>query len=127
MRLLPLLLILGACASARGESPTRDQKALSRELAGREAGAPEDCISATNSSASLSIVDEQTLRYRQGSTIWVNRLPEACPGIRSLDTLVVELHGSRYCRNDLFRSLSSGSRIPGPACRLGSFTPYRRR
>jgi hypothetical protein len=41
--------------------------------------------------------------------------------------LVVELHGSQYCRNDRFRTVSAGSTIPGPSCFLGTFTPYRRR
>ena len=126
MRFLPLILILGACASPRGDGPTRDQEAFSRELAERQAGTPQTCISNTSSSTSLTIVDERTITYREGGTMWVNRLEAACPGMRPLDTLIVQVHGSQYCRNDLFRVLSSGSRIPGPTCRLGDFTPYRR-
>jgi hypothetical protein len=126
MRLLPLLLILAACAAPRADGPTREQEELSRELAGREAGAAQNCISATQSS-SLNIVDNSTLSYRQGDTIWVNRLAAPCPGMRPLDTLVVELHGSEYCRNDRIRPLQTGSRIPGPTCFLGDFVPYRRR
>ncbi len=127
MRMLPLLLILAACASPRGEGPTRSQEAFERELAGREAGAAQTCIPATNSSASLTIVDERTISYRDGRTIWVNRLETECPGMRPLDTLIVELHSGQYCRNDLFRAVNTGSRIPGPNCRLGNFIPYRRR
>jgi hypothetical protein len=126
MRLLPLLLIVAACAAPRADGPTRGQEALSRELAGREAGAPQTCIAATPSS-SLIIVDSSTLSYRQGGTIWVNRLEAPCPGMRPLDTLVVELHGSQYCRNDHIRALQPGSSIPGPTCLLGGFIPYRRR
>jgi len=126
MRLLPLLLILAGCAAPGAQGPTRDQEELSRELAGRVAGAPERCISATPASAGLTIVDKRTLTYRQGGTIWVNRLESECPGLRPLDTLIVEVQGSQYCRLDRFRSVSGGSTIAGPTCFLGDFTPYRR-
>jgi hypothetical protein len=126
MRLLPFVLILAACAAPRADDPTRGQEALSRDLAGREAGPPQTCIS-TDQSSSLTIVDDSTLSYRRGDTIWVNRLEAPCPGMRPLDTLVVELHGSQYCRNDHFRVLQAGSSIRGPTCFLGNFIPYRRR
>jgi hypothetical protein len=127
MRLLPLLLILAGCAATGSEGPSRDQEALSRELADRVAGESVSCISPPSSSAALTIVDGRTLVYREGRTLWVNRLRDECPGLRPLDTLIVEVHGSQYCRHDRFRSLQSGSSIPGPTCRLGDFTPYRRR
>lgn len=127
MRLLPLLLMLAGSAAPAVEGPSRDQDALSRELAGRVAGKTVACISPASSSAGLTIVDSRTLVYREGRTLWVNRLPHQCPGLRPLETLVVEVHGSQYCRHDRFRSLQSGSTIPGPTCLLGDFTPYRRR
>ncbi len=127
MRLLPLLLILAGCAATGTDGPSRDQEALSRELADRVAGESVSCISPTSSSGALTIVDSRTLVYREGRTLWVNRLRDQCPGLRPLDTLIVEVQGSRYCRDDRFRSLQSGSSIPGPTCLLGDFTPYRRR
>lgn len=132
MRALPLVLplllafpALSACAAPAAEGPTRDSEALARELAGRTAGAEENCISA-DQQTSLRIVDARTLVYDAGRTIWVNRLEASCPGMRPMDTLVVELHGSQYCRSDRFRAVSTGSSIPGPTCLLGRFTPYRR-
>lgn len=126
MRLLPLLLILGACAAPEAGPPTRDQEALSRDLAGRVAGEPQTCISASSSS-SLTIVDRRTLTYRDGRTLWVNRLPAECPGLRPLATLIVEVQGTRYCRSDRVRAVETGSSIPGPSCLLGDFVPYRAR
>jgi hypothetical protein len=128
MRLLPLVLILAGCATAQAGGPTLEREALDRELAARAAGPGENCISAMPSSASLTIVDSQTLTYRQGRTIWVNRLRDECPGLRPHDTLIVEmLSGSQYCRNDRFRTIEPGSSIPGPTCVLGDFIPYRTR
>ncbi len=126
MRLLPLLLVVAGCAATGTDRPSRDQEALSRELSGLVAGEPETCISATSSSG-LTIVDRQTLTYRQGRTLWVNRLPAECPGLRPLATLIVEVQGSRYCRYDRVRAIEAGASIPGPTCLLGDFTPYRAR
>lgn len=125
MRALPLLLILAGCAAPMPQGPSRDVRALEAELAGRTAGAEESCISADRQT-NLRIVDARTLAYESGRTLWVNRLDAACPGMRPMDTLVVEVNGSQYCRGDRFRTLSTGSTIPGPTCVLGAFTPYRR-
>ena len=57
--------------------------------------------------------------------IWANPLGPHC-SFRSDDVLVTEPIGSSYCRGDLVRSFDSQSRIPGPACVLGDFIPYRR-
>ena len=119
MRLL-LTLLLAACAS--GSAGEAD---LSGELAGRSAGPPKDCVPAS-AGASLVARDPRTLVYRRGDTIWVNRLAADCPGLNAMSTLVVELHGSQYCRGDPVRAVEPGQSIPGPICVLGPFTPYRR-
>jgi hypothetical protein len=120
MRLLPFLLLAAACAT--GSARESD---LAAELAGRTAGEAEDCVSAS-SGANLVARDPQTLVYRRGDTLWVNRLAAACPGLDPTSTLLVELHGSRYCRGDHFRTIELGRTIAGPICLLGRFTPYRR-
>ena len=125
MRHLLLLLALAGCA-ANGVSPDeRERAALAEDLAGRAAGAPENCVSALPAQ-NLTVVDSRTLVLRSGSTLWVNRLEAECPGLRPLDILIVEMRGSQYCRGDHVRPLPRGSTIPGPICPLGSFTPYRR-
>ena len=121
MRLLPLLLVATACAAP---SARRDAD-LSDELAGHTAGPPRDCVSASPG-GSLAPRDRQTLVYRRGDTIWVNRLADACPGLDPTSRLIVEVHGSQYCRGDRIRAIEPGLAIPGPICLLGRFTPYRR-
>ncbi|HYG49007.1 MAG TPA: hypothetical protein VD846_13835 [Allosphingosinicella sp.] len=124
MRLLPLLLLTAACA-ATGGGPSDSEAALARELAGRTAGEPQDCVSA-DSGSNLTPRGRRALVYQRGDTIWVNRLRAECPGLEPLSQLIVEVHGSRYCRGDHFRAREPGMNIPGPICVLGSFTPYRR-
>ncbi len=84
-----------------------------------------DCIR-LNQSNGPQIIDRDTLLYNEMRTVWRNDLPEGCPGMGPGDTLIVELYGSQLCRNDRIRTLSPGQGIPGPQCRLGKFTPYRK-
>ena len=76
--------------------------------------------------SSLVARGRQTLVYERGDTIWVNRLAAPCPGLGEMSQIVIEVHGSRYCRGDPFRTREPGLTIPGPICLLGRFTPYRR-
>jgi hypothetical protein len=120
MRLLPALLLAAACAA--GSDREAD---LSLDLAGRTEGPPKACVSAS-SGTYLVVRDSRTLTYRRGDTVWINRLAAPCPGLTPMSTLVVETHGSSYCLGDRIRAVEPGVSIPGPACLLGRFTPYRR-
>lgn len=124
MRLLPILLLVTACA-ATGAGLSRGEADLSAELAGRTAGEPRDCVS-TSPGVNLVPRGRQTLVYEVGDTIWVNRLGAQCPGLEEMSQLIIEAQGSQYCRGDHIRARNAGESIPGPICILGSFTPYRR-
>jgi hypothetical protein len=123
MRIFLALFPLAACAA--GASPDSGAAGLERELAGYSAGEAKSCIPA-GSQQNLVIENRSTVTARRGDTIWVNRLGHDCPGFEPLATLIVDVHGSQYCRGDQVRGLSSGSSIPGPFCVLGDFVPYRR-
>jgi hypothetical protein len=120
-----LMMVLLAAGCTAPDMRNRDRDALASEIAGRNAGPPQDCVD-TQSTASLRPVDESTIRLDDGGTLYVNHLAAACPGLRAMDTLIVEPHGSQYCRGDHIRSVPVGGGIPGPACFLGQFTPYRK-
>jgi hypothetical protein len=125
MRLLPILLLTCACAATAGAPSGRGEADLARELAGRTAGEPRDCLAASRG-ANLVPRGREALVYRLGDTIWVNRLAAPCSGLDEMSQLIVEVHGSEYCRGDPFRAREPGMTIPGPICVLGAFTPYRR-
>jgi hypothetical protein len=120
MRLLAFLLLTAASAG-----PSRGERELASELAGRSAGEPRECVSASPGSG-LTARGRQALVYRRGETLWVNRLAAACPGLDEMSQIIIEVQGSRYCRGDHFRTREPGLSIPGPICVLGNFTPYRR-
>jgi hypothetical protein len=122
MRFLPLLLALAGCAAYQDRVDKGAE--LSRQLAGRSAGEAQSCVSSSQS-ASLEAIDRQTIAYRSGSTIYVNRLRGECPGLRPHVTLIVEAQGSQYCSGDRVRALEPGLSIAGPQCPLGEFVPYR--
>jgi hypothetical protein len=121
---LAVLLLLSSCAMADRRGSGEDD--LAAELAGRVAGEPRACINPSPQNA-LRVVDDRTLVYRQGRTLWVNRLRDACPTLDRYSTLIVEVRGGRYCNGDHVRELEPGSSIPGPICILGDFVPYTRR
>jgi hypothetical protein len=125
MRSLVFLILLSGCAATGAGPEAREQEAFAGELGTRVAGAPEACVPQMQSQ-SLRIVDRRTVAYESGGTIWVNRLDSDCPGLRPFNTLIIEAHGSQYCRGDRVRALEPGSSIAGPICILRDFVPYRR-
>lgn len=118
--LMLALLPLAGCATDR----MTDAEELADAIGPRVAGPPVDCVS-TSSLGNARIIDRQTIVYRRTGTIYVNRLRSECPGLNPYATLITEVKGGQLCRMDLVSTLDPGSRIPGPKCQLGQFTPYK--
>ena len=77
------LMILPVAAAALALGCTRpavpqDDASFAREVAGRVAGAPANCID-SHQSSNLRVVDSRTLAYDDGRTLWITRLAAACP------------------------------------------------
>jgi hypothetical protein len=124
MRALMLIAAAGLAAScSRPVSPPGQD--FAQVTAGRTAGPAETCIT-SNPAENLHVIDPQTLAYGYGRTIYINRLPAACPALSQFNTLIVEGGtGGQYCRGDRVRGLEPGAIIPGPSCNLGDWVPYR--
>jgi len=99
--------------------------ALAQETTGRVAGQAMTCIS-TEQDQNLRVLDRQTLAYGWGSTVYVNHLPGTCPGLEQTSTLIISAQSGQYCRGDRVAAREPGAIIPGPACNLGDWIPYRR-
>lgn len=128
MRLAIMLgtLVLAGCTSSSELKASREATAardLADALEGRVPGKPQNCISSTGLNGP-QIIDSSTILYREGRRVWRNDLPSSCPSLDRFSVIIAELHGSQICRNDLFRAVDPGSRIPGPHCRFGQFVPY---
>lgn len=120
MRYLPFLLLAG-CAQAL--APADQGTALAR-VAGAPTGPARACVSPSQGEA-MMVVDEQTVAYRFGRSLWVSRLESPCPGLTPTSTILIERFGSQVCRGDRIRTIEPGLSIPGGACLLGDFTPHR--
>jgi hypothetical protein len=117
-----LLLALAGCAP---QNPAPMQSALPAMFAGYSAGSARNCIPASRSTG-ISLIDDNHAIVRDGGTIWVSQLRAPCNADNGLRTIVIDVHGGNYCRNDAFRLADATSTIPGPSCFLGDWIPYRR-
>lgn len=126
MRSLLVLPVLGlaTCTAPLPPAPTGSPTGFAQELAGRVAGSPQTCISKFPNQ-NLRVIDDRTIAYEVGTTLWVNRLQASCPALSPYNTLIVESAGSQYCRGNRVRGAEPGAIIPGPTCNLQDWVPYR--
>lgn len=122
LRIIISALALGSCAPPP-RPPLPQGPPL--ELAGRTAGGAQRCITTTQ----LDVLRPSenaphVLLYGGGRTVWANDLGSCRFGPD--DILVIQLYRPQLCRGDIVRSIDRLSKIPGPACVLGDFVPYRR-
>jgi hypothetical protein len=128
---LPLpLSLLAACGEVDSTpKPLTDKQSalLSKELAGKVAGKPVNCISTFNADNMVRISDDILLYRVSGNLVYKNNLRSSCPGLaRDNDIIVSEQFGGQKCRGDLLKLVDRTSGIPGPMCSLGEFVPYRK-
>ena len=99
--------LLAACSTAPVEQSRSPQasKELADALAGRVAGPPQRCIS-TYRNTKVQPIDDFTILYDQGSTIYVQNPRGGCPGVGSgSDVLVTRQVTNQIC-DDLVAKLS---------------------
>ena len=117
---------LAACA-AQPPSPTeiaKSQAELQKLIGGKVAGKPITCLPHYRADDMVRI-DDRTIAFRQGSTVFVNHLNGECSNLKSsFYALVTRGNGMGLCNGDIaqVRDLSNG--ITVGACALGDFIPY---
>jgi len=120
------LLLIAALLGGATAGPAADKDdTLDRAIANRTPGAAVDCVDRAWVHGP-TVIDQRTLAYRDGRTLWINRLPDACPSLDDKVIMVSEATGSRICRGDAFRTVEPYGSVASGVCRLGAFTPYRR-
>ncbi len=126
---LATLSLLAGCAT--GPEPAaqltpKQEKQLARLLDGKEPGKPENCVSTFRGSDRLTAISDDVLVLQiNRNLVYRNDLNGSCRGLSRGDILVLEVHGSQYCRGDLARVVSPVSGFMGGMCALGDFVPYR--
>lgn len=124
-----VLALLGSSCAPNPEAVRRaelkTQRELAEALAGRTAGEPLRCIPNYRTSQ-LQIVDDQTLLYRDGKTIYLQRPLSPCNGIANGSrTLVTKVYGvNQFCHGDINETIDLHTGIRGGACVFGDFVPY---
>lgn len=115
----------GAGAQARAaENAAR----LNEALAGRTAGAAQDCVDQRLLESHRSYGNAAILFGDTASdeVVYVNRPPAACPGLDVGQGLRTRTTTTRLCRGDIVTIVDPQSRMELAGCALGPFTPYRR-
>ena len=129
MRAAPILLIAALAGCAEQPPATRSAQAEAKYqqlLAGRAAGSPVSCLPHYQSDDMVTI-DNSTVAFKSGSTVYVNHLIGECQGLNSgFYTLVTRSTGSGLCHGDIadVRDVRTGMIIG--ACAMGDFVPYKR-
>jgi hypothetical protein len=127
----PLMLTGCAMSDARAQADALNPEQLAlleRNLGGKVAGEPINCISNAQSAQTIRVSDDILLYRVSGNLVYRNDLRSSCPGLaRDSDVIVTDVRGIGPCRGDIIRLVDRTSGIQGPACSLGSFTPYRTR
>lgn len=121
-------LVLGSCSTAPAEqarSPRAAQE-LADALAGRVAGPPQRCIT-TYRTTKVTPIDDFTILYDQGSTIYVQNPRGGCPGVGSgSDILVTRQTTNQLCNGEIAQTVDLTSRVERGGCVFGPFVPYTR-
>lgn len=101
------------------------QKELAEALAGRTAGAPLRCIP-NYRATQMEVIDDQTIIYRDGRTVYVQRPLSPCNGLANRTyTLVTKQYGSNeLCHGTINQMVDLHTGMHGGACVFGDFVPY---
>lgn len=124
---LSAVAILTSCTTAPAEqsrSP-RAERELADALQGRVAGPPQRCIS-NFPNTQAQVIDDWTILYDEGATIYVQNPRGGCIGIGTGSrTLVARQVGtSQMCEDDINETINLQTGIGGAPCVFGPFVPY---
>jgi hypothetical protein len=119
--------LLASCSTtpAQMSRTPEAQQELDKALAGRVPGAPLNCIP-NYRSTDMQVIDEWTILFKDGRTVYVQNPRGGCPGIDSFgNVLVTRLHGTtQLCSGDINHLFDPVSGIGGGACVFSQFVPY---
>lgn len=125
---LPLTLIAACGQVDSTPAPLTEKQSalLSKQLDGKIAGKPVNCLSDYNTNNIIRVSDSILLYRVSGRLVYRNNLRSSCPGLaRDDDIIVSEQFGGQKCRGDIIRLVDRTSGITGGVCSLGEFVPYR--
>lgn len=123
LRSLILAAALIAVPAAAKPSQTQEDK-LAKELAGRVAGKPTNCIYQRDI-RSVRIYDRTALVYEMNdNTYYLNRPRSGAEFLTWNDVLVTDTHSPQLCSIDIVRLVDNSSHMSSGSVGLGDFVPY---
>lgn len=104
----------------------RSAEKLAKALAGRSAGPPVSCISNSRGS-SMQVVDDYTILFKEGGTVFVQKPAGGCHGIGGGYSLVTRINATnRLCSGQIGQVVDQVSGFTYSSCVFGEFVPYRK-
>ena len=129
MRLAASILI-GVSAADCTTAPVQEtrspraQRELAEAMAGRTPGPPVRCIPRFKANQ-MEVIDDWTILFRDGRTVYVQNPRGGCSGLGGGRTLVTRQFGtSQLCDGDINHTVDLTSGIQGGSCVFGPFVPY---
>lgn len=129
-------LLLGGTAAALSISPLPAKESPSPEatqkiahaLKGRTRGEPVPCIANLRGRAQMNVIDDTTILFREGDTVYVQKPKGGCPSLGNSHYALVkrQVGSTRYCEGDIGEVVDPVSGIFAGSCIFGPFVPYRK-
>ena len=124
-------LVVASSSIAPAKQSDRSARAtekLERALAGRSAGPEVSCIPNFHGRSDMEIIDDNTILFKDGAVVYVQKPRQSCPNIsRGKYTLVNRQFGTgRICSGDLNELIDPHSGAFAGNCVFGPFVPYRK-
>lgn len=123
-------LLAGSCSTstAQQERTPKAAERLAEAIDGRVAGPPVDCMPNYRSATQMQIIDDNTLVYHDGNTVYVQNPPGGCRGlgIGGYTLVTREFGSSQMCRGDINNLVDIRNGMIGGSCVFGPFIPYRK-
>jgi len=119
-------MLLSCSSTPVAEAPSpKAQKDLAEALAGHVQGPPKRCIRNYRSNI-MEVIDDDTILFRDGRTIYLQKPRNSCFGIANHSrTLVTRQFGTTdLCDGDINRLVDLSAGFQGGACVFGPFVPY---
>lgn len=121
--------LMASCSTGQiqeGRS-SKTQKELDQALAGLTPGPAVRCIHNYQTNQ-MQVIDDWTILFRDGSTIYVQNPRGGCPGLANGNRALVtrQIVTNDLCDKDFNAMVDLVSRSPGGACIFGPFVPYTR-
>lgn len=129
-----VLLAAGAGAISFSSLPAKEMPSaksaekLARALEGRTAGQRANCVPNLHGQARMQVIDDGTILFRDGGTIYLQRPAGGCPGIESRGYTLISRRAGQHqiCSGDIQQLVDLETGIQGGTCVFSEFVPYRK-